>query len=68
MTQEELLDIDTDDLISQNKYATAKRKSQNLKTLELKDHEKRKVDLKDLSFPVNLLKKVFKNEDGSTGE
>lgn len=46
----------------------SKRKYQNLKTLELEDGEKRKVWLRDLSFPVRLIKKVFKNEDGSTGE
>jgi len=40
---------------------------QNLKTLDLKDNEKRTVWLKDLSFPVALIKKIFKNEDGSTG-
>ena len=36
-------------------------------TLNLKDGEARKAWLKDLSMPVTLLKKVFKNEDGSTG-
>jgi len=40
---------------------------QNLSTLHLKDGEARKAWLKDLSLPVVLLKKVFKNEDGSTG-
>lgn len=40
---------------------------QNLNTLNIKDGEARKAWLKDLSLPVTLLKKVFKNEDGSTG-
>src|SRR5271156_3108456 len=40
---------------------------QNLNTLQLKDGEKRIVWLKDISFPVALIKKIFKNEDGSTG-
>jgi len=40
---------------------------QNLNTLSLKDGEKRIVWLKDLSFPVALIVKIFKNEDGSTG-
>ena len=40
---------------------------QNLNTLNLKDGEKRIVKLKDLSFPVALIKKIFKNEDGSVG-
>lgn len=40
---------------------------QNLNTLYLKDGEARKAWLKDLSLPVTLIKKVFKNEDSSTG-
>lgn len=40
---------------------------QNLNTFEHKDGEKRIVWLKDLSFPVALITKIFKNEDGSTG-
>ena len=40
---------------------------QNLKSLKIKDKETKKVWLKDLSFPVKLLKKVFKNENGSAG-
>lgn len=40
---------------------------QNLNTLQLKDGEKRIVWLKDISFPVALVTKIFKNEDGSTG-
>jgi hypothetical protein len=40
---------------------------QSLNTLHLKDGEARKAWLKDLSLPVALTKKVFKNEDGSTG-
>lgn len=39
----------------------------NLKTLGFKDGEKRIVWLKDLAFPVALITKIFKNEDGSTG-
>lgn len=40
---------------------------QNLNTFSLKDGEKRNVWLKDVSFPVALITKIFKNEDGSTG-
>ena len=40
---------------------------QNLSTLHLKDGEKRIVQFKDLSFPIALIKKVFKNEDKSVG-
>ncbi len=47
--------------------ATKKGQYQNLNTLNLKDRGARKLWLKDLSLPVSLVKKVFKNEDGSTG-
>ncbi len=40
---------------------------QNLNALPLKDGEKRIVWLKDMSFSVALITKIFKNEDGSTG-
>ena len=40
---------------------------QNLNALPLKDGDKRIVWLKDISFPVALITKIFKNEDGSTG-
>lgn len=40
---------------------------QKLKSIPLKDNETRIIWLKDLSFPVKLLKKVFTNENGSTG-
>jgi hypothetical protein len=40
---------------------------QQVKTLEWNDGDSSTVYLKDIKFPVQLLKKVFKNEDGSTG-
>ena len=40
---------------------------QKLNSLDLKDKEVKTVWLKDMSFPVSLLKMVFKNENGSTG-
>ena len=40
---------------------------QNLSALPFKDEEKRIVWLKNLSFSVALIVKIFKNEDGSTG-
>ncbi len=39
----------------------------NLNSLNFKNGEKRIVWLNDLSFPVALVTKIFKNEDGSTG-
>jgi len=40
---------------------------QAVKSLELEEDVCHKVWLKGLSFPVQLVKKVFKNENGSTG-
>ena len=54
-------------LVALSEGERKKGQYQNLSTLNLKDGEARKVTLKNLSFPVTLLKKVFKNEDGSLG-
>lgn len=40
---------------------------QSLSSLDLKDEETKIVWLKDLSFPVKVLRKIFKNENGTTG-
>nr|WP_202863411.1 transposase [Legionella pneumophila] len=40
---------------------------QQVKSLDWKDGDCATVYLKNLAFPVRLLKKVFTNEDGSTG-
>ena len=41
---------------------------QQVKSLEWEDSDCNTVYLKDLAFPVKLLKKVFTNENGSTGK
>ena len=40
---------------------------QQVNTLEWNEGDAITVYLKDIAFPAKLLKKVFKNEDGSTG-
>lgn len=40
---------------------------QRLDSIELEDGVSQQVYLKDIGFAVQLLKKVFKNEDGTTG-
>ena len=40
---------------------------QNLRSVDFKDGEKKIVWLKDMAFSVALIKKVFINEDGTTG-
>ena len=54
-------------LIAFSEEERKKGRYQNLKSLDLKDGEKRIVFLTDLAFPIALLKKVFTNEDGSIG-
>lgn len=54
-------------LIAISEEKAKKGQYQNLSTLPIKDGEKRIVWLKDVSFPVALITKIFKNEDGSTG-
>ena len=54
-------------LIAFSEEERKKGRYQNLKSLDFKDGEKRIVYLKDIAFPVSLIKKIFKNEDGSTG-
>ena len=54
-------------LIALSQEDQKKGQYQNLNALPLKDGDKRIVWLKDISFPVALITKIFKNEDGSTG-
>ena len=54
-------------LIAFSKEERKKGRYHNLKSLNFKDLEKIEVLLKDLAFPVALVTKIFKNEDGSTG-
>lgn len=56
----------TNRLVALSKEERKKGRYQNLKQLDFKDGEKRIVWLKDVAFAVTLIKKVFKNEDGST--
>jgi hypothetical protein len=42
-------------------------KFQQVKALEMEDGQSKTVWLKGNSFPVILIKKIFKNEDGTTG-
>jgi uncharacterized protein YrzB (UPF0473 family) len=60
--------IKSNRLIAFSEKERREGKYQNLKTLQLEDNQKREVYLKDLAFPVSLMKKSFKNEDGSIGE
>jgi hypothetical protein len=54
-------------LVALSEEARKKGKYQNLNALNLNDREAPKLWLKDLWLPVTLTKRVFKNEDGSSG-
>jgi len=67
MKKKFIFGIKANRLIALSEEEAKKGQYQNLSTLHIKDGEKRIVWLKDLSFPVALIVKIFKNEDGSTG-
>jgi len=67
MSKKFIIGIKSNRLIALSKEERKKGQYQNLNTLPFKDGEKRIVYLKDFSFPVALIVKIFKNEDGSTG-
>jgi hypothetical protein len=67
MKKKFIFGIKTNRLIAFSNEERKKGQYQNLKTLNFKNGEKRIIWLKDLSFPVSLICKIFKNEDGSTG-
>ena len=62
-----IIGIKNNRLIALSEEERKKGQYQKLSSLNLKDGEKRIVLLKDISFSVALIKKIFKNEDGSTG-
>ena len=62
-----IIGMKTNRLVALSDEERKKGQYQNLSTLNIKDGEARRAWLKDLSLPVTLLKKVFKNEDSSTG-
>jgi len=67
MKKKFIFGIKANRLVALSEEEAKKGQYQNLSTLPIKDREKRIVWLKDLSFPVALIVKIFKNEDGSTG-
>jgi hypothetical protein len=59
--------IKSNRLVALPKQGQLKEQYQNLNSLQLKDNQARKVWLKDIPFEVLIVKKVFKNEDGTEG-
>ena len=62
-----ILGMKSNRLVAFSKEEAKKGQYHNLESINFKDGEKKIVYLKDLSFPVSLSKKVFTNEDKSTG-
>lgn len=62
-----ILGIKSNRLVALSTPEQSKEQYQNLDSLQLKDNESRKVWLKDIPFEVVIVKKVFKNEDGTEG-
>jgi hypothetical protein len=67
MEKKFVIGVKANRLIALSEEERKKGQYQNLNTLPLKDGEKRIVWLKDMSFSVALITKIFKNEDSSTG-
>jgi len=67
ITKKFIFGIKANRLIAHSEEDKKRGQYQNLNTLPIKDGEKRIVWLKDVSFPVALVKKIFTNEEDSTG-
>jgi hypothetical protein len=62
-----ILAIKSNRCISLTKDGAKNGQYQQVNSLDWNNGDSRTVYLKDIGFPVQLLKKIFKNEDGSTG-
>lgn len=62
-----ILGIKSNRCVALTRYQAKNGQFQQLNSLAWKDGDYHTVYLKDLAFPVKLLKKVFTNEDGRTG-
>ncbi|MCP5489559.1 MAG: transposase [Chlamydiales bacterium] len=67
MKKKFIIGIKANRLIAFSEEGRKNGQYQNLNALSLKDGEKRIAWLKDMSFSVALITKIFKNEDGSRG-
>lgn len=62
-----IMGIKTNRSVAMTKDDKLSGRYQRLDSTELEDGVSQQVYLKDIGFAVQLLKKIFKNEDGSTG-
>lgn len=62
-----IIGLKSNRLVAFSEEENAKGQYQNIGKFEMEDKDLKMAWLKSLSFPVKLLKKVFKNENGSVG-
>jgi len=62
-----VMPIKTNRLVCRTREEKRKGTFQRVDTLDIPEQETRVIYIKELPFPVMLVKQVFKNEDGSSG-
>ncbi len=62
-----IMPIKTNRKIALNKKDKLNGKYVTVRTLELKENDKQEIYLEGVSFPLILIRQIFKNEDGSQG-
>lgn len=62
-----VMPIKTNRLVCKTKEEKRKGTFQRVETLDIPEREAQEIYIKELPFPVLLVKQVFKNEDGSSG-
>lgn len=62
-----IMPIKTNRLVCTTEEAKRRGKFQRVESLKIPEQQPQKIYLKELPFPVLLVKQVFKNEDGSQG-
>jgi hypothetical protein len=62
-----VMPIKTNRLVCKTKEEKRKGKFQHVETLDIAENTSEQIYIKELPFPVILVKQVFKNEDGSNG-
>jgi IS4 transposase len=62
-----VMPIKTNRLVCTTPEEKRKGKFQQVETLNIQENTSQKIYIKELPFPVALVKQVFKNEDGSNG-
>ena len=67
LKKEFVMPIKTNRLVCKTKEEKRKGQFQQVETLDIPENTSKELYIKELPFPVTLVKQVFKNEDGSHG-